>query len=190
MQIIGLSGKKQSGKDTFFRLAKNLLETQGLVVARYAFADPLKREVAEVLDIPIHEIEDNKPSYRMMLQWWGTEWRREIQNQPNYWINKMVDFVNMQKGVDVVIITDCRFENEAKCVRDLGGCIVRVVRPAVVHDDTHSSEDELPSQLVDLYCPNTGTMAEFETAVHRLISPRFEDIPSQEKDLTLSLEPS
>lgn len=49
--------------------------------------------------------------------------------------------------IDVVAITDLRFENEAQRVLDLGGVVWRVNRPGI-ESDGHASEQRLPDHLV------------------------------------------
>lgn len=66
------------------------------------------------------------PGIRSALQFWGTEVRRE-QND-NYWVNKAIQRVLLQacKGISSYI-TDSRFPNEADAVRDAGGLTIRLL---------------------------------------------------------------
>jgi len=69
-------------------------------------------------------------SPRQVMQWWGTEYRRA--KQPGYWS----DQVGMQIAAGIVegdtrwVITDCRFDNEARGIRSIGGEIWQVMRQA------------------------------------------------------------
>lgn len=47
--VIGISGKKRSGKDEFVKIASRLCEARGILTCRIAFADALKEEVAKFL---------------------------------------------------------------------------------------------------------------------------------------------
>ena len=58
-----------------------------------------------------------------MLQWWGTEFRRE-QCGANYWVRE----VHGQLIQGINLITDVRFPNEAEFVKDMGGYTVNVTR--------------------------------------------------------------
>lgn len=63
---------------------------------------------------------------RSALQFWGTEVRRE--QDDNYWVNKTIQRVLLEacKGISSYI-TDSRFPNEADAVRDAGGLTVRLL---------------------------------------------------------------
>lgn len=63
---------------------------------------------------------------RSALQFWGTEVRRE--QDDNYWVNKTIHRVLLEacKGVSSYI-TDSRFPNEAAAVRDAGGLTIRLL---------------------------------------------------------------
>lgn len=61
-----------------------------------------------------------------LLQWWGTEYRRNNYGQ-NYWVKKLVSQV-AKESVDIALITDTRFPNEAQAIKDLGGYCVNVTR--------------------------------------------------------------
>lgn len=166
MTIIGLSGRKGAGKDTVFRL---LQQTRpDLRVVRVAFADALKEEVAGVLGIPVAEIEADKPRFRLMLQWWGTEWRRA--QCVTYWIDrareKIKAIASAAEPVDIVVVTDVRFPNEAALIRELGGRVVRIVNPtAEQSSDPHPSEVEMDHYPFDGAVWNDGTLAALERAV-------------------------
>ena len=68
-------------------------------------------------------------SPRSIMQWWGTQYRRN--QQPHYWAAQVVLQVGNLRymGHDRIVITDCRFENEAAAVRTLGGEVWMVDRP-------------------------------------------------------------
>lgn len=63
---------------------------------------------------------------RSALQFWGTEVRRE--QDDNYWVNKTIQRVLLLacKGTSSYI-TDSRFPNEAAAVRDAGGLTIRLL---------------------------------------------------------------
>ncbi|ATA54562.1 hypothetical protein CKY39_16110 [Variovorax boronicumulans] len=75
---------------------------------------------------------DQPRSPRQIMQWWGTEYRRR--EHEHYWSRQLVkralDY--MHHGETRFVITDCRFDNEAKAVRDdLGGQIWQITRPGI-----------------------------------------------------------
>lgn len=67
-------------------------------------------------------------------------------------------------GVDLLCITDVRYENEAERVKQLDGVVWEVVRPGV-ESDGHSSEKPLPRHLVDYTILNDSDLATLRTRV-------------------------
>jgi hypothetical protein len=60
-----------------------------------------------------------------LLQWWGTEYRRENFGE-NYWVDKM--FASIPINLDIALISDVRFPNEADAIKQRGGYCVNVQR--------------------------------------------------------------
>ena len=159
MTLIGLVGKKQSGKDTFCAMLSQL---SPLPVQRLAFGDALKQEVAGACDVPVHTIEQHKATFRPMLQWWGTEFRRQLFGS-DYWIAKLGEKLSGLQQANgsnghgkLVVVTDVRFENEADFIRSRGGLLIRIERPMPA-DDNHASERQSESITVDMTVSNAGT---------------------------------
>lgn len=81
----------------------------------------------------------NKTELRLLLQGWGTEFRRE--QDPNYWVKKAMAQVN-KDNPQVAIFTDMRFENEAREM----DVQINLVRPNFSNGvPSHRSEEELTS---------------------------------------------
>jgi hypothetical protein len=140
--LIGISGKKQSGKDTLARMLYALMDNPPI----QHFADALKEEVACACGTSWQDIERNKAIFRPILQWWGTDFRRKFQDEDNYWIDQldsMIKYLHENGGHKVFLIPDVRFENEAKYVKDNNGILIRINREGLVSTDTHSSETAL-----------------------------------------------
>ncbi len=70
-------------------------------------------------------------SPRQVMQWWGTEYRRR--QQSSYWTRQLVGRIAglTRAGHDRLVITDCRFANEADCIHGVGGRIWQVTRPGI-----------------------------------------------------------
>ncbi len=64
-------------------------------------------------------------SPRQILQWWGTEYRRE--QNIRYWTDQVRNRITSEVGKSW-IITDVRFQNEADLIRDLFGILVIIER--------------------------------------------------------------
>src|SRR5215467_14474429 len=129
--ILGLSGAKGSGKDT---VAAYLVKEHGF--ERKAFADPLKKSVAALFDIPFASIDQFKnndamlvtiehrsnPSlhqtdmtFRTLLQRYGTEAHRDVFGE-DFWLDYTLPVRGYYPG-RAIVVTDVRFENEANRVR-------------------------------------------------------------------------
>ncbi|MGZ0151862.1 deoxynucleotide monophosphate kinase family protein [Kribbella sp. WER1] len=194
--LIGLIGKKQSGKDTFARaLAK-------YDVHRFAFADPLREallgfdpnivinqdEYGWFLDenwcLPYGAPFTLRLSHLVSAMGWDgaknlREVRRAMQNfgvgirelDPDFWLNITATKVyqaRFAEGKDVVI-TDVRFENEAEWVKEAGGILVRITRPGLVSDDTHESETALDNHNTDFHVTNTS-LEDLDTWASRIVT--------------------
>jgi hypothetical protein len=179
MELIGLSGYAGSGKD---EAANVLMRHAGFT--RIAFADVL-RDVALAIDpyveySPGDDIEPGKywrltdvidtfgwdtakntlPDVRRLLQRLGTEAGREILGD-NIWVDTA--FKNAQ--ADKIVITDCRFPNEAAAVRERGGLVVRIHRPGVGPRNDHASETSLTDYDFDFHIVNDGSLERFHKKV-------------------------
>ena len=159
--IIGLVGNIGSGKDT---LANILVESFGF--QKTSFAAGLKDVVASAFGWPREKIEGDTPENRewrekpdewwsarlgriitprLMLQNWGTDLVRKHFSD-DFWIaNCERRIQSLLEQLNFVVISDVRFPNEAKCIKDMGGFVIRVCRELVENslDENvakHSSE--------------------------------------------------
>lgn len=66
-------------------------------------------------------------SPRQIMQWWGTEYRRA--EEENYWTNRVAIRILSTPQHTRWVITDCRFANEARAIRSMGGELWQVLRP-------------------------------------------------------------
>lgn len=177
MKIIGITGLAGSGKDTARSVLQNHFGVTGM-----AFADPMRAMLGQLLDhcgigaewMTRRELKEMPMpglgvSYRHAAQALGTEWGRALTPSGDIWIKaaaaSMVEVMNI-KGPDAVFcISDVRFENEAKWVREQGGVVWKIARPDVAAVRHHSSENGVPIELVDILIFN-GDMAEFKQTVY------------------------
>ncbi len=184
MKIIGLSGKKYSGKDTFYSVLKKIDSN----MVRVAFADCLKDEVYEMVlkpnQIERSALDDSRKKYfRLILQGWGGEFRRQF-NSDTYWLDKCrekVDELERQGFTGTVVITDVRYQNEAQWIKDSGGTLVRINRPRKgligwfkdklgIVPDKHMSECDLDKcQLFDMIINNSGKIEDLSKPAEALL---------------------
>jgi hypothetical protein len=100
-------------------------------------------------------------SFRSLLQWWGTEFRRT--QDVDYWVKQALGF--KCRLYDNVVIDDLRFENEANALVEHGATLVRVERPnnpTPIQNPWHASETGLDSwKLWHWIIENTGELDEY-----------------------------
>lgn len=144
--VIGLSGKKGSGKDHTCLLLRRCGLIDSVSVERMAFADSLKDEVARACGVDRRFIEGNKEHFRLILQGWGTEFRRQLHGS-NYWVKQLDEKIGSSTS-QVIVVTDVRFENEADLIHDCDGILIRMVAPDKTID-AHPSETALDSHTFD-----------------------------------------
>ena len=102
---------------------------------------------------------------RHVCQTLGTEWGRTCIH-PDIWLHcwQRKAQQNLDRGIDVVV-DDVRFLNEAELIRQLGGEVWCVERPAVVRTTTHASEGSLDDFVFDRRIVNDGFLLELYAQV-------------------------
>ena len=183
--MILLSGKKQSGKDTFAKFFCN----DGYI--KFAFADELKFQLRRFLifvlgvDTSKVDFENNKETglglylqdgkeitNRMAMQMYGQEMKKIA--GLNYWVKALTKIIKLESKNNIVI-TDCRFKYE------LGGMYdafedkyniysVRINRTNKFgEEDKDISETDLDSyDGFDFYVQNDGTLEDLEQEYKRI----------------------
>jgi len=161
MILLGLVGKKGAGKDT---AAGFLTRDHGFV--RMAYADPLKEACRVVLGLSEDDVTDPSRKEEVSAEW-GMTPRRIMQIvgtdlfrngfRDDVWLRNMERRIR-SSGAEKIVITDCRFENEAELVRRLGGVLFLIERKGDTTDDVdaHASE-RLDVGPVDAILRNDST---------------------------------
>lgn len=181
IRLIGLSGRKRSGKDSI----GHYLESEHGYTIDY-FAKPLKEAVRNIFywskahtDGPTDEGEPDLKeaidpfwglSPRFVMQRFGTEVGRQIDVE--VWVKSLQ--LRVQRGLDSghvqYAITDVRFPNEAELIRRLGGQVWRVERPSLpVSTDMHSSETSLDNYGFDVVLVNDGSLEDLYRKVENAL---------------------
>lgn len=140
--IIGLSGKRGSGKDA---LSKKLYPFGW---ERYSFADELKRKIREEFGLTVEQTdgdlkevptkymnEEGKYLTPRDIMTLCGQYYRAI--DPLYWVKQVfkrlheTSFQTLNPIVQTrkIVITDVRFPNEVLCLAKQGGKIIRINRP-------------------------------------------------------------
>lgn len=192
--LLGLSGKKGSGKDTAYGFIKEWAEEQHIPVRRDAFADRLKLSAARIFfpDIELDEAvawcnKMKEEDHWVMVGTGGTtgtdsefvydsccSGRTFLQRYGteahrdvfghDFWLNPVEDAYIMNQE-KLTVITDVRFDNEAELVHFLGGQVWVIDRPGLEDGDTHSSEKPLTGRLVDTTIINNKDLDTFRNRV-------------------------
>lgn len=163
MYIIGIAGKKESGKTT---LAKFILKYKKNAVI-INFADALKLEVAKACGVTVEDMEKEKSRFRPIQQWWGTEFRRYYKD--DYWITQWLAKVNAQPKNTLIIAADVRFKNECEIIKSLGCPVWKVVRDGR-DTDAHISETELDKLNFHIIIDNNQGLSNLEAIAKKLAS--------------------
>jgi hypothetical protein len=163
-KLIGIAGQARVGKDT---AGLYLQDRYGL--RRMAFADPIKRIVAELLGVSLGVLETHPkedPIYglccspRYLYQTLGTDWGRNMVH-PDLWVRLLEREYTMVKrhpSVHGVVVTDVRMENEASWIRGQGGVVVHITRQAAPVVRAHESEQVLEVVEGDRVISNDDTV--------------------------------
>lgn len=172
MKILGISGKKESGKSTVAEIIKSIYADvywRSKPTYIIAFADSLKIEVADACKVTIEDINQEKKIFRIILQWWGTDFRRNLYGD-DYWLLKFANTIKSLPTNSLVIVPDVRFHNEYEMLRKAKAKLWRVVRHNLsgAPNDTHKSETELDDFKFDEIIYNNGTLEELKTHITNL----------------------
>jgi hypothetical protein len=160
MIIIGIIGKKESGKTTFSNYLKEYFFSQEAFAIKEAFGDELKKMLVESGLCTDEEVYQKKtPLSRMLMQKIGTEIVRTIDY--DYWCKIMWEKLKNDCLYDprcIVIIDDVRFQNEYNMLRSLGAIIIKVERPQSQQEDNHASETEMDGLKYDAIVYNDSNL--------------------------------
>jgi dephospho-CoA kinase len=190
MSIIAFNGLKQSGKSTCAKILSKNKEYLHL-----SFSDPLKEGVSKLFNLTdecydVNKKESNIPHYnitpRKLLQVIGTDIFRDnlIKFLPNLqlsrnsiWESLLYDKVIKHRNVSNIdiIVDDLRFEDEYKCIKDLNGIVIKVVRMSeeeynlnlLENKIMHKSEQDL--KYFDHIIYNEGSVEELETKIKEIL---------------------
>mgnify|MGYP005728019407 CR=1 FL=1 len=163
MKVIALTGPKRVGKTT---VANAISDNVDRVVQIMSFADPMRLMLQAIgvrSDLMLDQNMKETPiaglgkSARQLLQTLGTEWGREMVAE-DIWLWAMDKRVQQAKydGAKIIIIDDCRFDNEAKWIEQQGGSVILLERAGYEYGaDNHSSEQPINKKNIDMVCDAT-----------------------------------
>jgi len=158
--IIGIMGKKKSGKDT---LANYIIDKYKYT--KKSFAYPLKKICSYLFHIPFHFFENQefkecildewKMSPRQIMQKVGTDmFRHHIDNE--FWIRHLKYEIDMTSNI---VITDVRFLNEVMMIQKYDGILIYIERNENEDmNEIHISENQDLLKYADIHLQNNGSI--------------------------------
>lgn len=171
-RLIGVAGLARTGKDTVGQYL-----TQQYNYVRVSLADPIKhyihvlnpyladgRRIVDVVEEIGIEAAKEIEEVRRLYQVFGTDVGRDIDN--NMWLNLAGRRLDQ---LEKAVITDVRFPNEAEFVRERGGVVIYIDRPAAVKVNNHASENGLCSEYYDYLIVNNGNLAQLHFKVDTIL---------------------
>lgn len=181
MKLVAFAGYGGSGKDA---AADYIAERYGFY--RLKFAGTIKAMVGVMLNVPPRKIEDRawkespiewldgQVTPRQLLQTLGTEWGRTLVH-PDVWVRATM---NRVAGMGWVVISDCRFDNEAQAVRAAGGLVIWIDRPGYGPVNEHESETALSDSCIDQRIANDsglpGLFKQIDWVMEKMACPARE----------------
>lgn len=179
--LLGLSGHKQSGKDTVYKFINDIIP-----ITHKSFGENLKIVAAALLNCDYRDFESEKfkssesiirkndteyYTNREILQLLGTDICRSI--SPTIWIDTL--FCNFNPSCRW-IVTDVRFPNEAQAIKDRGGKLIRIERNTGLVD-RHLSETALDNfKDWDIIIDNNSTLKDLKINVNCCMKKYFKNI--------------
>lgn len=181
VRVLGLNGKKYAGKDT---AALGLAEFGYTCIA---FGDELRSALydldpivatdtygrvfrwQEVWEDDGYDVLKTLPEARRLMQVFGTEVIRA--RDEDFWVRRVQEKIELAGVTARWVVTDVRFDNEARMVRRLGGEVIEIVRDTTEYDDhgaDHVSEAGITRSLIDYTIYNNGTVAELHERIRSI----------------------
>jgi hypothetical protein len=112
-----------------------------------------------------------KKKFRLLLQFWGTEYRRR--QDENYWVNKFFEELEKPQYMGLVVfVCDVRFPNEFELMHSQDAITVRVIRTDIpVVSNEHLSETALDGETRWKHVIYNDGTPNYEDAVLKVLNP-------------------
>lgn len=161
MKLIGFTGQMGSGKSTAIATLGDVY-CYGTINIKFAqplydMQEDIYKRISDVYRRPDGFVKDRK-----LLQWLGTDWGRSIDQ--NLWVNLWragVEETHRWNPDEIITCDDCRFDNEARAIKEMGGFVVRIIsdKTRIEKINTgHASEAGVSDEYVDAIIDNSGDL--------------------------------
>ncbi|UTS52164.1 hypothetical protein [Synechococcus phage BUCT-ZZ01] len=171
--LVGIAGPARAGKN---EVAKYLQKYHAF--HEDSFAAPIRKCLMDILGLPFEEYERVKQepqavfggkTCREFMQKMGTEFGREM-IYDDIWVDSCI--LRLDK-FERAAISDVRFDNEAKAIKERGGFIIHVDRPGIrIEQSAHLSEKGIDESLIDFKILNDSGLdnlyAQIETTMRQI----------------------
>jgi hypothetical protein len=178
--LIGITGHKQSGKDTIAEYLMKKYQFQ-----QYAFATPLKKMSKDAFHLTDEQLYGKEKEIKDL--YWGYSPRYIMQIMGDLMRIDLTKYMPELKSDFFVkcfqhdyqihqypklVVSDVRFVNEANSIKELKGMIIKVTRKAVDEKiDQHISEIEMGKiQNFNFVIENDGTLEELDQKVDKIMA--------------------
>jgi hypothetical protein len=181
---IAISGKARAGKNTVAEMLTQSLEYPFSKIV--ALADPMKHIVktmfpeakneclygpselrSEIIDPKYLNIDGLPLTYRQALIDLGAHGRRY---NSNIWLNVLVQDANRSQDINTYIVSDVRFINEFKYLKESGFSMIRILRRDSTHinDISEIEQESIKDSEFDYVIYNDGTFDELRQQVRNI----------------------
>lgn len=187
--LLGIHGRKNSGKDTVATLISIIASEKGMYCSIYHYATTLKLAATDLFGVGI------EPFYDQTLKETPIE---HLGMTPRQIMTTLHDVLVPAFGEDLFVapvrrkyqqwqeecgkgffvVADVRYEGrETDWIRNAGGKIIHVIRSGVSDiPATHSSEQGIPPREGDIILHNDGTIQDLEDEVReKIFKPLFDN---------------
>lgn len=182
--LFGILGRKSSGKDTTADYMCTKYDFNKLVLAQ-----PLKDACKILFNFSDDQLYGNSKelidpmwgtSPRIVFQYLGTDvFRRDIHKiipdiNDNFWVNLMASrYLEMKKTNGSVVVSDLRFQNEIDKIHELGGIVIKIIRPSLSNVDVHESEKNIDLFDADYVITNDTTIDDLYRKIDTIMHEKY-----------------
>ena len=192
--VIGISGKKMSGKSTVAEIIKNIYPNTLI----FNFGDAVKESLKPIFDFTDEELygkdKEKINEYwnitpREIMQFYATELMRiELSKKfkeigTDLWVKcvekKIIKALNENKNC-IILLADVRFKNEYEFVKKYNGITLNIIRQTNnLHNqfENHKSENDLQNENFDFTIFNNGGMINLRMSTYEFLHDLNIEIP-------------